>query len=44
MGYKTRLVEQTSGLHILDMRGDKILGIADGRREGSIRHADEVSE
>ncbi len=44
MGYKTKLVEQTSGLHILDMRGDKVLGIADGRREGSIRHADEVSE
>lgn len=41
MGYKTKIVEQTSGLHILDLRGDKVLGIADGRREGSIRHGEE---
>lgn len=33
-GYQLKLDAQTSGLHMIDLRHDKITGIADGRREG----------
>lgn len=36
LGYKVKLDAQTSGLHIVDLRQQALLGIADGRREGAV--------